>query len=301
MIVVLLLVSVMVFAMTHLLPGNAARIDLGQDGTPAQIKSMTRSLGLDEPFWTQYGKWLGQLVRGNLGTSFSFHVPVASLVGTPLLNSGFLVVVAMLLSLPLAVVLGTAAAARRGGLFDSAFQSVVVLANALPMYVIATVLVTIFATNVTHLLPAVSNVTPGSYPWDHLSSVVLPVATLVILGVSYIGSIVRTTMIDALQSEYVMFATLRGVSRRRILFRHALGNALGPILQVTSIATALSFGSVVIVEYVFDYPGIGTGLNNAIASRDLPVIQAYVLVIGVVFFLSNVAADTLRRAFGGDR
>lgn len=298
LLVTLLLVSLIVFSVTQVLPGDVARIIGGQQATAEQIERIRENLGLDRPAWAQYLSWLGGIFTGDLGVSLASGDPVLQKISGRVLNSVTLVVITTVISVPLAVFLGTIAARSRGRISEWVFQSVVVLVNALPMFVLGTLLVILFATTVFPILPAVSNIRPGRFPWEEPVLLILPVATLVLLAGTYIASIVRTTVIDALASEYVMLAELKGLSESRVLFRHALSNAIGPVLQAVSIAAAITFGSVVIIEYVFAYPGVGTGLTEAIALRDIPVLQAYVLLIAAVFFIGNFIADVISDQVG---
>lgn len=296
--VTLFLVSVVVFAVTQVLPGDVAAVIGGQEATPAQLERIRENLGLNRPPLEQYLSWFGGLLTGDFGTSLASGVPVTQAISGRLLNSLTLVVLTTVIAVPLAIISGTLVARRRSRVFEWLFQGIVVFVNALPMFVLGTLMVILFATTVFQWLPAVSNLRPGVLPWTEPRLLVLPVATLVLLSGTYMASIVRTTVIDALSSEYVMLAELKGLSPRRVLFRHALSNAFGPILQVISISAAITFGSVVIIEYVFAYPGIGTGLAEAIALRDIPVIQAYVLLIAVVFYVGNFIADRISDKVG---
>ena len=197
-----------------------------------------------------------------------------------------------LISLPLAFALGAVTAVRRGP-FDRVFLMVAIVLSALPDFVIAIVLVILFATTVFQFFPAVSLIPPGSSPLDHPTELILPVGALVLLNVPYLYRLVRTSMIDVLGSEYVAMARLKGMPPRIVVVRHALRNALLPAIQGAGLVMGWLLGSVVIVENVFQYPGLGSALTSAIQERDLPVIQAIVLVFAVGIVLFNLTADAL--------
>ncbi|WP_406631246.1 ABC transporter permease [Amycolatopsis sp. WGS_07] len=292
-VLVLFLVSVLVFLVTQALPGDVARIVLGKDATAEQVAGLRHQLGLDQPLVTQYGRWLGGLLSGDPGVSLQNKEPVADILGPRIVNSFTLGFVSMLLILPLSVIAGVLSAARRDSYADKAFVAVSSLSMALPPFVVGMLLIALFATSLLGVLPGVSDIPPGDLPWWHPAELVLPVATLTFMGVMYLGRMVRASVIDALDSEYVQMAVLKGLSRRRILFRHALPNAIAASLPAAGLVAAVTITGVVVVEYVYSYPGLGTALVSAVNSHDLPVLQACVLILAATYYLCNLLSDVL--------
>ena len=291
--VTLAVVSALVFWATEVLPGNAAYAVLGHNASPAEVRSLEIQLHLNRGIIDQYGSWAGGLLTGHLGTSLADGVSVWSLVEPRLVNSAVLAVVSGLIGSVLAVLLGVAAAARKDSRLDDGMSGVALAITALPEFVVAIALVILLSTVIWHLFPGVSVLTPGTYPWDAPSLLVLPVASLVIIIVPYIFRMTRAAMIEALESEYCEMARLKGVPRRRLLLWHALPNALPPIVQVIALTFLYLAGGIVIVENAFAYPGIGQGLVNAVSARDIPVIQVIVLSLAAFYVVVNIVADVI--------
>ena len=213
-IVVLILVSILVFLATQALPGDPARAILGRSATPASLAALRRQLHLDQPVFTQYWTWITGLLHGNLGRSLAAQEPVSTLLAPKLVNSAVLVALAAVLSIPLSIAIGAWAAFRREKAFDQASSNLLLAAAALPEFVVGLVLIILFATTVLHVLPAVSTVPPGSRPWNNWLALVLPTVTLVIAVVPYVSRIMRASMIEVLESDYVEMARLKGLPER---------------------------------------------------------------------------------------
>ncbi len=289
----LLLVSIVVFAATQALPGNAARAILGRNATPERLAALTRQLHLDRSVFSQYLHWLGGIVTGNLGTSAATEQPVSQLIGSRLANSAFLVFVSALVAIPLSIMLGVLMAIRRDKPTDHVLSIVTLTLAALPEFVIGIGLVLLAATNVAHVLPAVSLIPPGEHAWNVPRVVILPAATLILAVTPYISRIMRASMVEVLESEYVTMARLKGLSQRTVIWRHAVPNAIVPAIQVSALQLAYMAGGVVVVEYVFNYPGIGSALVDAVSNRDVPEVQALTIIIASVYVVVNVIADVL--------
>jgi peptide/nickel transport system permease protein len=287
----LLFVSLMVFATTQALPGDAARAILGREATPERLAAVRARLHLDRPVLTQYASWLANAAVGDFGESLATEQPVSDLIGTRIGNSAFLVLVSGLIAIPLSLLLGVGAAVRRDRLFDHVFATVSLILAALPEFVIGISLILLFATQVFHLFPAVAILAEDKPIWLQLDQVILPALTLDLAVIPYMSRIIRGSMIEVMESEYVQMAKLKGLSPRRVIWRHALPNAIVPFVQVTALQLAWLAGGVVVVEYVFRYPGIGQALVDAVANRDVPVVQALTLLVGAVYVLLNVVAD----------
>jgi peptide/nickel transport system permease protein len=292
-ILTLFLVSVLVFAATQALPGDTARAILGRDASPERLKEVRARLGLDQPATTQYVKWLGHIVRGNLGDSLVASQPVTSLLKGRVMNSAALVLVAALVSIPISILLGSLSGLLRDKWFDSATSLGSLALAALPEFVIGILLIMLLATQVFHVFPAVSRVNPSESIWSQMDMLILPALTLILAVAPYIIRILRASMIEVLESEYVQMARLKGMPESIVLRRHALPNAVIPAIQVIALNMAWLAGGVVVVEYLFNYPGIGSGLVDAVANRDVPMIQAIVLLIASLYVGFNLIADIL--------
>ena len=290
-IITLFLVSIVVFAATQALPANAAQAILGKSATPERVAALSAQLHLNQPLTAQYLHWLGGVLGGNLGTSAATQQSVASLIGGRLANSTFLVLVAAIVALPLSLVLGVWMAVKRDRPADHVLSMTTLVLAALPEFVIGIVLVVLLATNVAHVFPAVSLVPPGEHAWDEPSVVVLPAATLVIAVTPYISRIMRASMVEVLESDYVTMARLKGLSNRVVIWRHAVPNAIVPAIQVSALQLAYMAGGVIVVEFVFSYPGMGAQLVDSVANRDVPVVQALTIIIAAVYVILNLLAD----------
>ena len=290
-VLVLFLVSVVVFAATQALPGDPAMAILGRSATPQSLAALRRQLHLDQPVLSQYWTWITGVLQGNLGKSLAAQEPVTTLLGPKLVNSGVLVLISALVSIPLSIAIGSWAALRREKIFDTVSSNLLLVLAALPEFVVAVVLVILLATTVFNVFPAVSTIPPGSRPWDNPAALVLPCLTLVIAVAPYVGRIMRASMIEVLESDYVEMARLKGLPERTVLVRHALPNALGPVFQVIALNLAYLAGGIVVIEYVFNYSGIGGALQEAVVNHDLPVVQALAMLIAAVYVVLNLMAD----------
>jgi peptide/nickel transport system permease protein len=294
--ITLFVVSVVVFAATEVLPGNAAYAILGHTATPARIRALEIQLHLNRGLLDQYWVWLSGLLTGKLGNSLANGTPVWAFVAPRLVNSAFLVAVTGAIGSVLGVAMGAAAALRKDGWFDHATSVVSLAVTSLPEFVVAIGLIIVFATLVLHVLPAVSVLPPGTYAWDQPRLLVLPVATLVIVIVPYIHRMMRAAMIEALESDYVEMARLKGVPTWRVVLVHALPNAIAPTIQVIGLNYLYLAGGIVVVETVFNFPGVGQGLVNAVSDRDVPVIQFIVVVLAAFYVFVNIVADVIALA-----
>jgi peptide/nickel transport system permease protein len=290
-IVVLILVSIVVFLATQALPGDPARAILGRSATPASLAALRRQLHLDRPVIDQYWTWVSGLLHGSLGRSLAAQEPVSTLLGPRLVNSGVLVALAAVVSIPLSIAIGSWAAFRREKVFDIASSNLLLVLAALPEFVVAVLLVILLATTVSHVLPSISLIPPGSHPWNNWTALVLPTLTLVIAVAPYVARIMRASMIEVLESDYVEMARLKGLPERTVLVRHALPNALGPVFQVIALNLAYLAGGIIVVEYVFQYTGIGSAIQESVVNHDLPVIQALAMLIAAVYVVLNLLAD----------
>ncbi|MHB1884455.1 MAG: ABC transporter permease [Acidimicrobiales bacterium] len=292
-VVTLFVVSIVIFLATEVLPGNAAYAVLGHTATPQRLKALENQLHLNRGLLDQYWVWLSGLFTGKLGNSLANGDPVWGQVAPRLVNSSVLVFAAGIIGSVLGVVLGAVAALRKDGWYDHISSVISLAVTSLPEFVIAIALIILLATVVSHVLPAVSLIPPGTYAWSQPKLLILPIATLVLVIVPYILRMMRAAMIEALESDYVEMARLKGVPEWRVVLVHALPNAIAPTIQVIGLNYLYLAGGIVIVEDVFNFPGIGQGLVNAVNDRDIPVIQLIVVILAAFYVFMNILTDVI--------
>jgi len=289
--VTLFFASVIIFAATQALPGDAARSILGRSATPESLATLRAQLGLDQPVLTQYWNWISGIFTGDLGTSLANSLPVSDTIGERLVYTLFLMLVAGAISIPIGIALGAISARKRDSAFDQTTSIATLGLAALPEFVVGIALAVIFSTTVFHVLPSVIVTEPGSRPWEYPKELVLPVVTLIIVVVPYTARIMRASTVEILESDFVEMARLKGLSERRVLWRHAVPNALAPTFQVAALNLAYLAGGIVVVEKVFNYPGIGLLLVESVQARDMPMVQAIALFIAALYVVLNLVAD----------
>ena len=290
-ILVLIIVTFAVFAVTMILPGNAAVMILGEYGSEDQLAALEKQLGLGRPWYTQYADWVGGLVQGDFGMSLRLSLPVADVVGDAFWNSAALAVTALVAVTVVAIPLGVLAAIRRGTIADLGIGVLAYVGTAMPEFVTATLLLVIFAGPQAQLLPAGGFVAPTESFTGFLSHVILPAATLGLILTAHIARQVRSEMSDVLSSDYIRAARLKGLREWRVIRGHALPNSLAPAVAVISLDIGYLLGGIIVVEEIFAWPGLGRLLIYALENRDLPVIQAITLLLAMVYALSNLVAD----------
>ncbi len=276
-----------------MLPGNAAYAVLGRSATPQSIHALVVQLHLNRSLVAQYWAWISGLFTGNLGVSLANGQSVWGQVAPRLVNSAVLVFLAGSIGTIVGVVAGAVAALRKDGWFDHVSSVLSLAVTSLPEFVVAIGLIVLLSTVVSHLLPAVSLIPPGSYAWDEPKLLILPVLTLVIVIVPYIQRMMRASMIESLESDYVEMARLKGLPQWRVVLVHAFPNAVAPTVQVVGLSFLYLAGGIVIVEDVFNYPGIGQGLVSAVNQRDIPTIQLIVVVLAAFYVLMNILTDII--------
>lgn len=290
---VLWFVTLLVFVATLLLPGDPARAILGQQATPERLAALRGQLNLDAPVWERYLDWLARVLTGDLGTSAATQGSVNDLLGGRIAASLVLLVSAAVISTVIGLALGTWSALRRGRGTDHAVSGVSLVIAALPEFVVGVALVVLLSTTVFPVLPSVTLAPPGEPVWNRPAQLVLPILTLTLVVTPYIARMMRATMSDVLDSGYVEMARLKGLPERIVLTRHALPHAIGPVAQVVALQLAWLAGGVVVVEFLFRYPGIGQALIDAVNNRDVQVVQAITLLIAAVYIVVNLLADVI--------
>ena len=296
--VAMLAASLVIFAGTVLLPGDAASVVLGRNGTPAQVAKLNHQLHLDKSATQEYTDWLQGFVHGDLGNSAvgmaqgAKSAPIWPLISNPVKNSLILALVTALFMIPLSLGLGALAAVYAGRAVDHAVSIGSLAAIALPEFVIGSLLVGVFFVWLD-LLPPVALIPPGDSPLDHPTKLVLPVATLLLASLAAGIRMVRAGMVEVLQTEYVQTARLNGLRERWVLWRYAMRNALAPSVQVLAQNLQWLIGGIIITENVFAYPGIGSTLVTAVGNRDVTVVQSVAMMIAVVYIGLNLLADLI--------
>jgi len=288
--VTLLLVSLIVFMMLEVLPGDVASRILGRDATPETLAQLRAELGLNDPAALRYLHWIGGLLTGDPGRSLVSQRPVADILAPRIFNTLVMSAYAFVLYLPLTLIPALAQAIRRDRATDHILSVITLVLLSLPDFLLATILLMMFVIWVP-VLPAISLVDQSSGFWEYMRAMTLPALTLAIVMAVYAVRMLRDNLIEVLDSDFVRMAELKGLSARRVLLRHALPNALVPTLNVTALNLAYLVGGVVVVEKVFSYPGFGSLLVDSLQLRDLPVIEATVMIAALVYILANLVAD----------
>ncbi|NVZ98073.1 ABC transporter permease [Pseudomonas sp. D6002] len=285
-------VSVIIFLAVGMLPGDIAQAMLGQSATPETVAAFRAQLGLDLPPLSRFVQWLLRLLHGDLGASLANQRPIAELIGARLGNTLRLAALAALVSVPLALVLGMLAALYRNSWFDRQLNTSALSAVSFPEFFVAYLLILVFSVKLGWF-PSLSNLAPDASFATILERSVLPVATLSLVVIAQMMRMTRASLINLLASPYIEMARLKGISQSRIIWRHALPNALAPIVNVIALNLAYLVVGVVVVEVVFVYPGLGQLLVDSVSKRDIPVVQACSLIFAATYILLNTGADVL--------
>jgi peptide/nickel transport system permease protein len=290
--ITLWLLSLIVFFGTQVLPGNVGRRILGPFADQAAVDALNERLGTDRSVLEQYWDWVTSLLQGDLGTSLSQNVPVTELLGDALVNSLKLAAFAFVLVVPLAILGGVVAALRRDTLTDRTITIGGLSLSVVPEFVSGIILILVFGLWLD-VLPVTARAPEGSSILTQLEYLLLPALTLVILLFGYIARITRSGTIEALDADYTRTAVLKGLPRRTVIKRHVLRNSLLPTIAVVATQTGYLIGGLVVVETLFAYPGVGRLIVTAAGQKDMPVLEASVIVVGVIFLLAMLAADLL--------
>lgn len=288
----LLIVSSAVFFATAMLPGDTAAILLGQAATPEALAGLRAAMHLDEPALLRYGRWLLGLLTGDLGHSYANNLPILKLIGGRFINTLKLAAATTLFALPLSLIIGITAATLRGTLYDRIVTFCTIGLISIPEFVVATSAVLIFSV-LLGWLPALAFANDVKSFWGLLQVFAMPVITLTIGVSAQMIRMTRAAVIEALNTPYAEMALLKGASRSRIVLRHALPNALGPIANAVALALSYLLGGVIIVETIFNYPGIAKLMVDAVATRDLPLIQTCAMIFCLGFLVLTTLADVI--------
>lgn len=300
----LLIVSVVIFVAVNLLPGDFAQSILGQGATPEAVASIRRDLGLDQPPVTRYFDWLGGVLRGDFGSSFaqanfasfsgtnSGATTVAAQIAPRFANTMFLAMVTAAIAVPFSIMLGILAALYRNSVFDRATNIFTLSSISSPEFFLAYILI-LFLAVLNPIFPSLSNIFDGMPFSERLEKSMLPALTLTLVVTAHMMRMTRAAIINLLASPYIEMARLKGLSPMRVIVKHALPNALAPIINVIALNLAYLITGVVVVEVVFVYPGIGQLFVDSVKIRDIPVVQACCLIFATAFILLNLTADIM--------
>lgn len=284
-------VLIITFVLVHMLPGGPARAALGSKATASAIAAFNRDNGLDKPIYTQFAVYVGHAVQGNLGFSYDQNEPVSQLIGQRLPKDVLLIGLAYIVTLAVAIPVGIAQAARRNGLTDHVVTVFAFLFYSMPAFLLAILLIDVFAVRL-HLLP------PGAPQSDSLVAIlqspqglVLPVLTLALITIAQFSRYVRASGIEALTADYVRTARSKGLPERRVLARHLVRNSLLPVITLVGLSLPFAVAGAVIIEYIFNYPGMGLLFFTAATDQDYPVLLGVTLIVGLATTAGNLLAD----------
>ena len=291
-ILTMILVSIIAFAATEALPGDSCTAFLGRQATPETLAVCRENRQLNRPIYVKYFEWVTSFARGDLGTSMMGDRDIGEVVGSRLRNTVLLTVVSSVVGIPLAIFLGVVTGLMRDRFADVAISTTAIAAMTLPEFVTATVLI-YFLSIQLDLFPAITILRTNATFMEVLPNIALPVITLVLVMTAHILRMVRTSVIDVMSSDFVQMAKLKGVPYWRIVFRHALPNAMLPSIPVIALTIAWLLGGVVIIEKVFNYPGLGNEMLEAIGDRDLPLVLAIAMLLAAVYVGVNFVSDLL--------
>ncbi len=288
---VMLVVALFVFLMLRLSPGDPAAVIAGDYATAEDVARIREKLGLSEPIFVQFAKWIGSLMQGDLGTSIFSNKPVIELIGQRIEPTLLLALTTIVFSVLVAVPLGTIAAFRAGSWIDRVVMLFSVGGFSVPVFVLGYILIYVFSLNL-RILPVQGYRSPfeeGLIPF--LSHITLPTLTLSVIFIALIARMTRASVIEVLEEDYVRTARAKGQSEFKVLMRHALRNAAVPIVTVIGIGIALLIGGVVVTESVFNIPGLGRLVLDAVLARDYPIIQGLILFFSFIYILLNLLID----------
>ncbi len=290
----LLLLSVIAFVGAEILPGNPARAILGNDASEEAVAVLTKQLGLDRPAPLRYIEWVGNALTGDLGTSYAQRMPVTTMLGSAGRRSASLGIVTLFMIVPLSIAAGLWSARRVGGLFDHVVTYGGMALMVVPSFVVAIVVILLLGV-VFPVFPITAMPPPGSTFATQLYYLLLPAIVLSTTLFGYLARVIRANALDVYQSDYVRTATLKGITPGRVTLRHVLKNAMAPSLIVIATQVGYLLGGLVIVEKIFNYPGLGVMMLRAAEYNDMPVLEAGVLLIGLVYIVVTLLADFLQR------
>ena len=291
-IVTLFLLTIIIFALSNVLPGDVGRQILGPFAPQKSVDELNHRLGTDQPLVKQYINQINRYAHGDLGESYKTREPVTHVIGSTFLNSAKLAFLALLFTVPLGILGGIIAALKRGSLWDRLIVVISLAGSSLPEFVTASFLLVFFGVQLAWF-PTLASTGDALTPWDQLYRLVMPIVALVIVYFGYIARMARAGVITAMEADYTRTAFMKGLPRGVVIRRHVLRNALLPTISVVATQTGYLFGGLLAVELIFNYNGLGRELVRASLDKDLPVLSAGVLLIGVVYMVATLLGDIL--------
>jgi peptide/nickel transport system permease protein len=288
----IIVISALIFLGVEALPGDVATAILGQEATPETVAAFRKELKLDLPPHVRYFAWLGDFLRGDMGTSLANKRPISELIFWRFQNTIFLATSAAVVAVPIAVILGILAALYRNSLFDRAISMVTLSTISFPEFFVAYILIALLSVQIV-IFPSISNINEQMSFGQKIYSIILPCLTLTLVVVAHMMRQTRAAIINILASPFIEMARLKGIKRMRVIVLHAFPNALSPVINVIALNLAYLVVGVVIVEVVFVYPGMGQLLVDSVSKRDIPVVQASGLIFAAVYVGLNLLADIM--------
>jgi peptide/nickel transport system permease protein len=291
MVLTIFAMSMLIFFLVEIMPGDVAQTVLGQAATEESVAALRESLGLDDPIYVRYFRWAGGFIKGDLGESLYMRgVEISSIFWRRVGHSMLLAFTAFIFYVPLSILMGILAGVKAGKPADSIISFFGLATMALPEFVSGIILITIFSVYL-ELFPIASLIPIGQSIWGNLNILVLPALSITIVMFGYVSRMQRSSMIGVMSSDYIRAATLKGMPRRYVIFRHALKNALLPTITIIGMNMGWLFGGLIVVETLFGFPGLGSLTLSAIKTRDIPLIEACVLFITFIFVFSTFITD----------
>jgi peptide/nickel transport system permease protein len=289
----LFLLSIMVYASAQVLPGNPGRIVLGREAPESAVQKFNHDVGFDRPLPVRYADWLSHAVRGDFGANYTDGRPVTDDLVPALKRSLFLAIFAFVICIPVSILAGVIAALRRGKPTDRIITVTGLSLAVIPEFVLGAILVTILGPAGLNVFPGIAGTLIGASFWTKLNSLFLPALALALVLFGYIARMARAGTMEALDADFTRTATLKGLYRRNVIFRHVLRNGLLPTIAVISTQVGYLFGGIVAIEKLFGYPGIGFLTLTSAQIKNFPMLMACVLVLGVVYFVATLGGDLL--------
>ena len=287
------LISIFIFGITQALPGDAAFMVLGQWATDEALSILRLEMGLDRPLATQYVDWLSNFIRGDFGKSLTMQLPVKPILIERLINSLQLGVLAFLQIAFVGIILGVICGIKKDSWFDHVTSTFGFIGVSIPEFVSGSLLILLFSGTIWRIFPAGGHVPLSEGLWPWLSRLILPSITLNLVLLAYVMRMTRSSLIEVFRSNYIRTARLKGLDEKRVVFVHALRNALIPTATLLANNFGWLMGGIVVVEMVFAYPGLGRMTILSIQKRDIPMVQASILLVAIIYILANLIADLL--------
>ncbi len=288
----LLLISIVTFILTNILPGNVATMIMGTRGNPVSIAALEQELGLNDPLVVQYGRWIGGMLQGDWGTSLRFKEPIGSLLGQKMAASGMIVVLSLIIAILSAIPLGVIAAVKQNRWPDTVSSGVALAGISLPDFFWGIVLILLFSRTLGWL-PSSGFVSPADDFWLSIKHALLPAIALGLSLMAHLARMTRSAMLEVMSQDFIRVCRAKGLSEGSVILRHALQNAIAPVVTVAGLQLGYLFGSIIVVESLFNYTGMGWLTYQGLLNRDVPLIQATVFIIAAVFMLSNLIVDLI--------